>query len=171
VTFDIDANGILSVAAKDLGTGRSKDVKIEVSSGLSDADVDRMRREAEEHADEDRKRREGVDLQNQAESLVHQVRRTLEKHADKVPAGDKEKVEAAIGKVEEARKGEDIAAIKKAMEELTKASHKVAEILYQEEAAKAAKAGAAGAAAPGPESPGKAKGGEDIKDADFEVKD
>ena len=171
VAFDIDANGILSVAAKDLGTGRSKDVKIEVSSGLSDADVERMRREAEEHAGEDRKRRELVDLQNQAESLVHQVRRTLEKHAEKVPEEDKAKVEAAIGKVEEARKGEDAAAIKQAMEELTKASHKVAEILYQEEAAKAAEAGATGSAAPGPEPTSKGKGEEDIKDADFEVKD
>ncbi len=181
VTFDIDANGILSVSAKDLGTGRSKDVKIEVSSGLSEEEVERMRREAEEHAEEDRKRKELVDLKNTGESLAYQVGRTLKEHGDKLPEGEKEAVEKAKAHLEEVLKGDDKAAIQKAMEDLQSASHKLSEILYQE-AAKAQSAAGAGASAdasaPGPEagaSSSSSGGGSDsdegdVKDADFEVK-
>ncbi len=175
VTFDIDANGILSVTAKDLGTGKSKDVKIEVSSGLSDEEVERMKKEAEEHAEEDRKRRELVDLKNQADQLVYQVNKVLKENGDKLPQNEREAVEKAKEKLENAAKGDDMDAIRKAMEELSSASHKLSEILYQE-AAKQQQASGAGAKAdatgPGKEESGgpKGKGGEDIKDADFEVK-
>ena len=180
VTFDIDANGILSVTAKDLGTGKSKDVKIEVSSGLSEEEVERMRKEAEAHAEEDRKRKELVDLKNSAESLAYQVGRTLKEHGDKLPPGEKEAVEKAKAHLEEVLKGDDKGAIQKAMDDLQSASHKLTEILYQEAAKAQNAAGGAGTAdtsGPGESTQASSSAGSsskeddgDVKDADFEVK-
>ncbi len=166
VTFDIDANGLLNVVAKDQATGKETKVSIESSSGLSKNDIDRMKKDAESHAAEDEARAELVEAKNKADSLVHQTRRQLSELGDKIPAAEKTKIEEAVTKLEEAGKGNDKAAIDRALEELLQTSQKMGEELYKQ-------AGAAGAA-PGGEAP--AGGGEskkpeeDVIDADYEVK-
>jgi molecular chaperone DnaK len=160
VTFDIDANGILSVTAKDKGTGKEQKVKIEVGSGLSKEEVEKMARDAQSHAAEDRKRRELVDLKNQADSMAYQAEKQLKEHGDKVDAASKGKVEAAIADLKKAIESDSIDRLKPA-------------IATFEQAMSAMSAGMAGAAGAGPAGAGAAagKGGdEDIKDADFEVK-
>ena len=162
VTFDIDANGILSVTAKDKGTGKEQKVKIEVGSGLSKDEVEKMARDAQSHAADDKKRRELVDLKNQADSMAYQAEKQLKDNADKVDAATKGKVEAAV------------ADLKKAIES-DSAERLKAAIAAFEQAMSAMSAGMAGAAAGGPAGAGAAAGSgksgdEDIKDADFEVK-
>jgi molecular chaperone DnaK len=163
VTFDIDANGILSVTAKDKGTGKEQKVKIEVGSGLSKDEVEKMARDAQEHAADDKKRRELVDLKNQADSMAYQAEKQLKDNADKVDAATKGKVEAAIADLKKAIESDSVERLKSA-------------IAAFEQAMSAMSAGMAGAGA-GPAGAGAAagaaagKGGdEDIKDADFEVK-
>jgi molecular chaperone DnaK len=165
VTFDIDANGILSVTAKDKGTGKEQKVKIEVGSGLSKDEVERMAKDAQSHAAEDKKRRELVDLKNQADSLVYQAEKQQKELGDKLDAAAKGQIESAIADLKKAMAGEDAERLKAA-------------IASFEQALAAMGAGAAGAgagpqpgAAAGAASGGGGRGGnEDIKDADFEVK-
>jgi len=166
VTFDIDANGILHVHAKDKGTGKENKIIVKAGSGLTEEEIQRMVKDAEAHAEEDRKARELVESRNAADSLLHTVRKTLKENEGKVEAAEKEKIEAAAAELEEALKGEDKEAIESKAEALTKASHKLAEQMY----AKAqAEAGASGATA-GAESKSEAK--ENVVDAEFEeVKD
>jgi molecular chaperone DnaK len=131
VSFDIDANGIVNVAAKDMATGKEQKITITNSSGLSKADVDRMVKEAQSHATEDQARREVIDARNQADSLAYQVEKTVNENRDKVAFGELSKVEAAIAEARTAAKGEDLAAIKRAIDELQSASHRLAEELYK----------------------------------------
>ncbi|MDY4902184.1 MAG: molecular chaperone DnaK [Treponema sp.] len=147
VTFDIDANGIVHVSAKDMGTGKEQHIQIQSSSGLSDAEIDRMVKDAELNADADKKKREAIDARNEADSLVYQTEKTLKDLGDKVSGGDKEKVEAAVNELKEALKGEDVEAIKAKTEALKQASYKIAEELYKQQNANA---GAQGAQGPNP---------------------
>ncbi len=167
VTFDIDANGILSVVAKDKGTGKEQKVKIEVGSGLSKDEVENMARDAESHAAEDKKRREVVDLKNQADSLLYQAEKQIKESGDKLDAATKGQLESQMAAVKKAAEGENAEAIKKAIAEFEQAM----------QGASASMAGAGAGAGPGPGAHAGAgaagkggAGGEDIKDADFEVK-
>jgi molecular chaperone DnaK len=163
VTFDIDANGILNVSAKDRATGKEQAITITASSGLTKDDIDRMVQAAEAHADEDKKRREEIEVRNQADSLAYSVERQLAEHGDKVPAADKAEIETAIKEVREALKAEDLPRVQQASEALTRVSHKMAEVLYRESQAKTAGAAAGGGAQ------AKGKGGDgDVVDAEFE---
>ncbi|MEX0612031.1 MAG: molecular chaperone DnaK [Pirellulales bacterium] len=168
VKFDIDANGILSVAAKDLGTGTEQTVRIEQSSGLSETEIDKMRKDAESHADEDKKKRALAEARNEAESRAYQLEKLIKQQGDKLKDSDKQALESAIAKVREAAKGDDPARIKTAISELEAASHAMSEALYK------SAAGAAGpGAAPGASTDGGATAGagdEDAIDAEFEVK-
>ena len=147
VTFDIDANGIVNVSAKDLGTGKEQQITISGSTALSDDEVDRMVKDAEAHADEDAKRKEEIEARNNCDSLVNATETTLNELGDKVPADSKSTVEAAIAEAKTALEGTDIDAIKAATEKLQQASYKLAEVAYSnQDAAAAAAAGAAGAA-------------------------
>ena len=146
VTFDIDANGIVNVSAKDLGTGKEQQITISGSTALSDDEVDRMVKDAEAHADEDAKRKEEIEARNNCDSLVNATETTLNELGDKVPADSKSTVEAAIAEAKTALEGTDIDAIKAATEKLQQASYKLAEVAYSNQDAAAAGAGAAGAA-------------------------
>ncbi|WP_315043091.1 molecular chaperone DnaK [Corynebacterium argentoratense] len=137
VTFDIDANGIVHVTAKDKGTGKENTIKIQDGSGLSQDEIDRMIKDAEVHAEEDKKRREEQEVRNSAESMVYQTRKAVEDNADKLSEDVKNKVEEAAKGVEEALKGEDIEAIKSAVEELSKGSMEMGKELYETQAAEA----------------------------------
>ncbi len=132
VTFDIDANGIVNVQAKDLGTGKEQKITITASSGLSKDEVSRMMHEAEAHAEEDKARRELVDVRNQADGLSYSVEKTLNENREKLGAAESARVEAAIEALKKAVPGEDAAAIKTAMDELQKASHAMADVLYKQ---------------------------------------
>ncbi len=162
VRFDLDANGILNVAAKDLGTGKEQTVKIEQSSGLSEEEIDRMQKDASAHADEDKRKRELVESRNEAESRCYQLEKLIKEQGDKLADNDKSALEAAITKVREAAKGEDPATIKAAIAELEQASHAMSETLY--------KATAADAAADAPEADTSEAADDDAIDAEFEVK-
>jgi molecular chaperone DnaK len=165
VTFDIDANGIVNVSAKDRGTGQEQKITITTSSGLSKDEVDRMMKDAEAHAEEDRKRREDVEVRNRADQSVYAAEKMLREVGDKVGESDKSAVQSAIDAVKGAMTANDAAAINQALEGLTQAQHKLAEALYRQQAA--AGGGPAGAgtgdAAPGPGdagSPGGSGGGQ-----------
>jgi len=177
VTFDIDANGILNVSAKDLGTGKKQSIVIQSSSGLTKEEVEKMRKDAEAHAAEDKKRREVIDLKNQADQLVYSTEKMLKEHGDKVPANVRSDIESAVNTLKEAAKGEDGQAIKRAMEKLAETSQQLGKILYEEAAKKQAASGAgAGSSAfgtqAGPaEGEVRRKGEGDVIDAEFETKD
>ncbi|GBQ31763.1 molecular chaperone DnaK [Acetobacter fabarum] len=159
VTFDIDANGIVSVSAKDKATGKEQQIKIQASGGLSDNDIEKMVKDAEANAAADKAKREQVEARNSAESLVHQVEKSLSEVGDKVPAADKTEAEGAIAAVKSALEGTDVEALKSATERLTQAAMKVGEAAYKAgQEAEGAEAGAAGAKADE----------KDIVDADFE---
>lgn len=167
VTFDIDANGIVNVSAKDKATGKEQAIRIQASGGLNDADIDRMVKDAEQHADEDKKKRELIEAKNKAESMVHQAEKNLKDFGDKVSDADKASIETAIQEVKTAMEGEDLDSINNKTEALMNASMKLGEAMYkaQQEAAGAAGAGAnAGAEQPQTE-PEKQ---EETIDADFE---
>ena len=165
VTFDIDANGIVNVSAKDLGTGKEQHITITSSSNMSKEDIDKAVKEAEEYAAQDAKMKEEVEVRNQADQMVYQSEKTLSEMGDKIPADDKSKVQAGIDKLKEALKGTDSAAIKAATEELTKDFYAVSEKLYQQANPQGAQPGAdAGAAGSG------AQGGQ-YYDADYKVVD
>jgi molecular chaperone DnaK len=178
VTFDIDANGILNVSAKDLGTGKEQSIKIQASSGLSDDEVEKMAKDAEAHAEEDKKRREVVDLKNQADQLVYSTEKTLKEHGEKVSAEVRGNIESALNNLKEAAKGDDGEAIKRNMEQLGQASQELGKILYEEAAKQQAATGAqpqpgtdAGQGAAPEEGEVHRKGGDDVIDAEFESKD
>ncbi len=132
VTFDIDANGIVNVSAKDKGTGKEQKITITSSSGLSKDEVDRMMHEAELHADEDKKRRELTDVRNQADGLIYQIQKTLDENRTKLPVGDVSRIDAAIASLKKASEGEDVQAIRSGIDDLQKASHAMAESLYKQ---------------------------------------
>ncbi|HEX9451676.1 MAG TPA: molecular chaperone DnaK [Burkholderiales bacterium] len=166
VTFDIDANGILHVSAKDKATGKENKIKIQANSGLKEDEIKRMVQDAEEHADEDRKARELVDARNQADSLTHAVKKSLTEHGDKIGADEKTVIESAIKAVEEAMKGSDKEAIEARTKALTEASHKLAEKMYAQQQPEG------GGAAPQPEAGGGKADESNVVDAEFEeVKD
>ncbi|MGE9549426.1 molecular chaperone DnaK [Snodgrassella alvi] len=165
VTFDIDANGILHVSAKDKGTGKEANITIQASSGLSEEEIERMVKDAEANAEEDRKLAELVSSRNQAEALIHSVQKSLSEYGDKLDAAEKEKIEAAIKEAEEAVKGEDKAAIDAKSEALGAASQKLGEMMYAQAQSESQQAGAQADQA-------QSKGNDDVVDAEFEeVKD
>jgi len=166
VTFDIDNNGILNVSAKDLGTGKEQRVRIESSSGLSAAEVERMRKDAEAHASEDKKRRELAETRNHADSLVHQIEKMLKEHKDKLSDADRAPIEAAVAKVKEKKEHGDIEELRRAISDLEQASHAMAQQLYR----RAGPAGAAGAAGRDGSAEPQSSPKEDAIDAEFEVK-
>ena len=166
VTFDIDANGIVNVSAKDMGTGKEQHITITSSTNMSKDDIDKAVKEAEQFAAEDAKRKEEVDIRNNGDQMVYQTEKTLEEMGDKIPAGDKGKVESALNHLKEVLKGNDTQAIKEATEALTKEFYAVSEKLYGQ-----AQAGQPG---PGPDMGGAQGGsaaGPDVVDADYEVVD
>jgi molecular chaperone DnaK len=164
VTFDLDANGILSVSAKDLGTGKEQSIRITASSGLTKEEIDKMTKDAEMHADEDKKRRELVETRNSADALVHATEKSLKDLGDKVDTETKANVEKEMENVKKVKDGDDLEAIKSAVEALTQASHKLAELMYAQ------------AAKENPDAAEKAESGakkkkdddDDVVDADFE---
>ena len=162
VTFDIDANGILSVKAMDKATSKEQNIVIKSSSGLDESDIDRMVNEAKQHESEDKKQREHIELRNQADSTVYQIEKNLETFKEKLSADDVSTVEKAIAEVKEALKGDDHERVKAAMDELMKASHRLAELMYQQ---------SGGPAEPGAgpqEAPQDAPQDDSVIDADFE---
>ncbi|BDV41114.1 chaperone protein DnaK [Geotalea uraniireducens] len=164
VTFDIDANGIVHVSAKDLGTGKEQSIRITASSGLSKEEIDRMVKEADAHAADDKKKRELIEARNQADSLIYTTEKSLKEYGDKIGADERKRIEDAVAALKNELEKEDAEAIKKASEELMQASHKLAEAVY-------AKAGQAGEEAAG-ESQAEGPKDEKVVDADFEeVKD
>jgi molecular chaperone DnaK len=166
VTFNIDANGILNVTAKDLGTGKEQTVRVEQSSGLSESEIQKMQKDAESHAEEDARKRKLAEARNNGSRLVYETEKLLKEHADKVDSGSKSAIEAAMKKVNDTIAGEDVGAMERAIEELGQATHAFSKHMY-ERAGQAAGAGAeAGATAGAPTG-----GGEDVIDAEFEKKE
>jgi molecular chaperone DnaK len=162
VTFDIDANGIVNVSAKDKGTGKEQQIRIQASGGLSDADIERMVKEAEANAESDKKQREAIEARNQAESLIHSTEKSLKDYGDKVSAEDKTAIETAITDLRGVLDGEDADAIKEKANALAEVSMKLGEAMYKQSQAEAE------AKAEGGDKPAE----DDVVDADFEeVKD
>ncbi len=151
VTFDIDANGIVNVMAKDLATNKEQKITITASSGLTKDEIDKMRKDADSHSDEDRKRRDEVEAKNKADSLVYQTEKLLKENREKLPDADARNIESAIEDCKKAIDDGGLERINKAVEQLTNASHKLADVLYRQ-------AGTQGAASAGP-TPGAASGG------------
>jgi molecular chaperone DnaK len=172
VTFDIDANGIVQVSAKDKGTGKEQQIRIQASGGLNDTEINNMVKDAEVHATEDKRKRELVEARNNAEGLIHATERTLSESGDKIPGSDKQAVEAAITALREALAGEDAEAIKAKTEALTQASMKVGEAIYKAAQSEGPQAGPGGSDGPDhPAGSGAADDGSKVVDADFEEVD
>jgi len=176
VTFDIDANGILHVHAKDKATGKENKITIKASSGLSEDEIQRMVKDAESHADEDRKQLELVSARNQADALAHSIRKSLTEYGDKLEAGEKDRIEAAIKDLEGVMKGNDKAAIEAKTQALAQASQKLGEKVYAEAQAKNAQGASGPQAEPQQQAQGGQPGGEkdegNVVDAEYEeVKD
>jgi len=174
VTFNIDANGILHVSAKDKATGQEQSIEIKGSSGLSEDEIEQMKKDAEQHAEEDKRRREFVEARNQADTLVYQTRKSLEEHGDKVSQETRGNIEQALSRVEEAIKGEDKAQLDSAVQNLQNAAQELGKAIY--EAQSAEQQAEAGGAAEGGEQAGEeprseSKDDEDVIDADYEVKE
>ncbi|WP_461255654.1 molecular chaperone DnaK [Treponema sp. R80B11-R83G3] len=182
VTFDIDANGIVHVSAKDLGTGKEQKIRIESSSGLSDSDIDRMVKEAELHAEEDKKEREKAEVRNEADSMIYATEKNIKDLGDKVSAADKSKTEEAIADLRKALEGSDLQSIKNKTEALKQASYKIAEEIYKQQGSSGQQGGGQGAGPGGGFDPnmgggggtqgGGPMGGDNTKgaeDADYEV--
>jgi molecular chaperone DnaK len=156
VTFDIDANGIVNVQAKDKGTGKEQQIKIQASGGLSDADIDNMVKEAEQFAEEDKKRRESAEAKNNAESLIHSTDRQLQEHGDKIDAATKSEIETALTEAKSAVESGDSAAMTEKAQALAQAAMKLGQAIYEQEQA--------AAASPSPDGPPK---DDDVVDAEF----
>jgi len=172
VTFDIDANGILHVSAKDKATGKENKIKIQASSGLSEEEIQRMVKDAEANAEEDKKLRELVDARNQCDAMIHSVKKSLTEHGDKVEAEEKGKIEAALKEAEEAIKGEDKADIEAKTQALATAAHKLAEQMYKDQQPGDATGGEQPASGEKSAGSGKKQDDGDVVDAEFEeVKD
>lgn len=167
VTFDIDANGILHVSAKDKGTGKEQSIKISSSTKLSKEDIDKYVKEAEQYASEDAKNKEKIEARNEADNLVYSVEKSMKEHGDKISSDEKLAIERALGEAKEALKGDDIEKIKSTKEALTTASHKLAEAVYKASQAQGAQGADAGAQQPG-QGAGQAQqnGGENVVDAE-----
>ena len=159
VTFDIDANGIVNVSAKDKGTGKEQQIKIQASGGLTDADIDQMVQDAEKFAEEDKKRRAGAEARNQADSLVHATEKQLEEHGDKIDASLKADVEAALAETKSALEGDDTDAIGAKAQALTELAMKMGQSIYEQEQANAGSEAPAGGEDAKPE--------EEVVDAEF----
>ena len=159
-TFDIDANGIVNVSAKDKGTGKEHQIRIQASGGLSDADIEKMVKDAEANAESDKKRRDAVESKNQAEALIHSTEKSLKDYGDKVSAEDKASIETALAELKSAAEGEDAEDIKAKTQTLAEVSMKLGQAMY--EASQAAEAGE------GAEADATAKADDDVVDADFE---
>ncbi|HIQ22435.1 MAG TPA: molecular chaperone DnaK [Planctomycetes bacterium] len=171
VTFDIDANGILNVSARDLGTGKEQKVRIEQSAGLSEEDIERMRKEADAHAEEDRRQRQLAELRNQADMMCWQLEKLMKEHDSKLSEADKQAIRSSMDKVKEAAKGDDAEAIKSALNELEQASHALSKRLYEAAGAQAAASGTAGGSQTDGGGGDGGSGDDDTIDAEFEVKD
>jgi molecular chaperone DnaK len=167
VKFDIDANGILNVSAKELGTGKEQSVRIEQSSGLTESEIEKMRKDAELHADEDKQKRALAEARNKADSLCYQIEKLIKEQGDKLKDSDKAPLETAINKVREAAKTENVEAINSATSELEQASHALSKTLYEGQQRATGGDGGAGPTA----SDGKQPGDEEVVDAEFEVKE
>ena len=163
VTFDIDANGILNVSAKDMATGKHQAITITASSGLAKDEVENMVKEAEAHSEEDKRRRQEVELRNQADALVYNTEKTLNEHREKIPVNEVNAIESAVKEAKEAIASGDMGRIREKMELLTKASHHLAEIMYQQSSSQKKAEGAPGGARAG-------RPDEDVVDAEFEEK-
>jgi molecular chaperone DnaK len=163
VTFDIDANGILNVSAQDKATGKQQNITITSSSGLTKDEIDRMVKEAESNAAEDTKRKQEIEVRNQTDSLVYSTERTLGEHGSKLGEGDRKAIDDALAEAREALKGEDLDRMKCAQETLTRAAHKLAEVMYQSQTQQGAPAG-------GPADEGRPNGPKEgeVVDAEFE---
>ena len=169
VSFDIDANGIVNVSAKDLGTGKEQSIRITASSGLNDSDIERLIKEAESHADEDKKKKEVIEMRNQADTLIYSTEKSLEDLGDKVDAGLKSEIESKTEELKKAMEGSEPEPIKAAMDALAKASHKIAEQLYAQKAQNAGPE--TGFSEEAPNNGGSSKSDDDVVDADYtEVK-
>ena len=155
VTFDIDANGVLSVKAKDKASGKEQSVRIEASTSLSKDEIEKMKKDAELHAEEDRKKRELVDLRNAADTLIYTAEKALRDAGDKISAEIKSEIESKIGELKNVKDGSDTEAIKRASQELSTSLQKIGEVLYKQ-----------GAESGEP----KAEGGDNVKEAEFEEK-
>jgi molecular chaperone DnaK len=168
VAFDLDQNGILNVSAKDLGTGKESTVRIEQSSGLSESEVDRMKKDAESHAAEDKRKRELAEGRNRADHLAYQTEKMMKEHADKLTDADRGPLQRAVDKTREAAKGEDLQALKSAVDELEQASHAFSKTLYEK--TQSAAAGAGPSSNGDRDSGSKEPSQDDAIDAEFEVK-
>ena len=168
VTFDIDANGIVNVSAKDKSTGKEQQIKIQASGGLSDEEIDKMVKDAEANAEADKKKREEVDVKNQADSLVFQVEKNLKEHGDKIAAEDKSKIESDLKDLKEAIEKNDLEAMKQKTQDLTQSSMKMGEAMYKDQQAAG---GAAGAEQPQSDNQQEAPKDDDVIDADYEEVD
>ena len=166
VTFDIDANGIVNVSAKDTATGKEQSIQITASSGLSKEEIDSLIKDAELHAEDDKKKKELVEARNSADALIYSTEKSMKDLGDKIDDATKGKVETAIEPLKKAMEGDDVAEIKRLSEELTQAAHKLAEAMYQQASQEGQQQ--AGADAAGPEQPGPSASEEDVVDADFE---
>ena len=166
VTFDIDANGIVNVSAKDKATGKEQQIKIQASGGLSDSDIERMVKEAEENAESDKKKREIIDARNQADSLIHQTEKNVKEHGDKISEEDKNKIESDIEELKKAKESDDIESIKSKTEQLVQSSLKLGEAIYKQDPQDQANEPQASA-----EEPSSEKKDEKVVDADFEEVD
>ncbi|HDY67313.1 MAG TPA: molecular chaperone DnaK [Candidatus Scalindua sp.] len=172
VSFDIDANGILHVSAKDLGTGKEQSIQIKSSSGLSEDEVKKMQRDAEQHAEEDKKKSELVNARNQADQVIYSTEKTLKEHGDKISETEKSNINNLLEKLKKVKDEDDVNEIKKTIDELQTASHKLAQAMYETTAKSQQQAAGKGAEEkPSEEESKKDKGGEDVIDADYEVKD
>jgi molecular chaperone DnaK len=167
VKFDVDANGILNVSAKDLGSNKEQTVRIEQSSGLNEKEIERMRKDAEEHAEEDKRKARLAEAKNKAESLCFQTEKLVKENADKLSASDKAPLEAAITKARELCKGDDADAIQSAHDALEQATHALSKVLYE---ATASRGGTPEGTTAGAGAAGAGKGPDDAIDAEFEVK-
>jgi molecular chaperone DnaK len=172
VAFDIDANGIVHVNAKDLGTGKEQSIKITASSGLSEEEIEKLVRDAEQHAEEDKRRKELIEARNQADSMIYSVEKNIKEFGDKVDSAEKTKIEEAITMTKKAMEGDDAQAIKKAQDELMSASHKLAEAMYAKTSGAGGPGGPAGAEGAqqqgGDSGQSSGKKDDDVVDADFE---
>ena len=169
VTFDIDANGIVNVSAKDKGTGKEQQIRIQASGGLSEDEIERMVKEAETHASEDKKRRELVEARNQADALIHMTEKNLAEHGDQVGEDDKKAIEAELEALKAVKDGDDVASLNAKMETLAQASMKLGEAMYRQQ--QAGEGGAQDAAGGEGAGPGPEAGDGDVVDADFEEVD
>jgi molecular chaperone DnaK len=170
VSFDIDANGIVHVSAKDLGTGKEQKIRIESSSGLSEQEIDKMVREAESHAEEDKKARELAEARNEADSLVYSTEKSLGEFGDKISDADKERINAAIADLRAALESDDPEQIKNKSEELKQASYKLAEEVYKQAGEQAATEQQESGGSNGSESQGE-QPADNVEDVDYEVVD